>query len=102
MLWRSDKRLLLPSLLKIYCLKESTDARDKIYGILVLTQLWDTRKAIIPKWKVNISGFYKVVASESVTATNSLDILYYGATFNSQSSVRRRTVKAVGMAILYH
>jgi hypothetical protein len=90
--------LLLPSLLKIYPLRESTDARDSVYSLLVLTQLRDTSKAIIPKYEVSITGLHKVVASESIAATNSLDILYHGASFGSPSSVRKNNLKAVKKA----
>lgn len=71
-LWRTNNKLPLLSLLSFYHMRESSDVRDRIYGLLGLTRQWGISEVIVPRYEININRLYEAVAFRSIAVTNTL------------------------------
>lgn len=77
--WKKGEKTTILPLLRTLYLREASDARDRIYGLLGLVRNWGGGEALIPRYDVHDQVLYDTLAFRAISASNTLDILYCGA-----------------------
>jgi hypothetical protein len=76
-LWSKKDNITLLNLLRHFYLRDATDSRDKIYGLLSLVTDWGNGAAIAPDYTMSPSQLYQEVVLKSIEVSGSLAILGY-------------------------